>query len=271
MPSGITVDTSEFETAVREIHAATNRNLPHIVNAMAADVALTAMNLTKKADPQSIKNLPQLQQVWTTDPNTGRRHPAPLWVLYVQKRLREHGVTLKYKKRIPKGKRQAKFVNGVWTEGASKSEFRKIGGAGHTNWTAQEQQKASKRIIDARLRSVGFLRAGFIPAARAFADAAGKVLRISTLRMMAHGERGSSGVAKGGFRLATDSGESCFAELWNSAVSSGKHSTKKGGGETALQKYAGSALQQACDQVSAREIAWAEQHMEKEWRKVWGG
>jgi hypothetical protein len=267
MGAELQVDDTLWREAVIRAQEATGQGLADVLNSMAADVALRAMQFTPKASAQEIRNLPNNSpMVVTTDQRTGRKHVAPLWVLYVQKRLREKGVTVKYQVRLKKKDWQPKFVNGVWTEGRTKSEFRKIGGSGHTNWSADEQVKASKRIIDARLRSIGFLRAGFIPAARAFADAAGKVVRVSSLRMMLHSERGSSGVAKGGFKLAI-AGESPMAEISNSAVSKGKHSSKPGSGDGALVRYAGAALEKAVNFVAQDKLDWAEKHIEKELKR----
>jgi len=263
MAFGIDVDVSEFERAITEIHAATNRGMAEIVNGMARDVSFMAIRETKAANRADIEALPGLRYVSWTDPVTGKSHDAPLWCLYIAKRLRR-AVSVS----------RGAITRVVREGGASKMMgklLRRRGKVGQgvyyahegIRWTRPQARVASRTIINARKRAVNFIRAGFIPAARIFAAATARDGGPQSYRVFGY----EYGVSKGGASIAVP-GENPTAELWNSALSNQKYSSVKGG-VAALIRYAGDGLNQAIDKVATRELEWAQQKMAREFRAFW--
>lgn len=269
-----------MEGAIRQTVAATHRSMKDIVNGLARDVAMTAIARTKRASDADIRAL----------------ESKPWWPRYIAKRLRSGGVTANYRVRVPKGKQVAKFVNGVWTDGKTRGDRRLLQMSGAKGddiwsknklrlaptsaayrkmmfqngksarkyyqaqgaWTQAIARKASQVIIRARLRSVNFLRAGFIPAARAFAQATGRTVKGGG---GVH-DRNSVGVAKGSFKVATEL-KSPVAEIINSAVGLKSKTPARG-----LAVYAAAGLKQAMEEVPRRQIAWATARLQREFNKT---
>ena len=259
MSNGLTIDDSQWRDAVVKMQEATGRCLADCLNSMGKDVALRAMQFTKKADMTALENYRESIYANWTNPLNGKTHSAPIWCLYISKRLRKTGVSIQYVG-VRKISKSGKKMMG---------SFKALAGGGSA-WTKAEARAASAKILSARHKTFGFLRAGFIPAALAFWEAEGKtgILRISTNSINRNDLR-YGGVPKGGYKLAVPS-EAPSAEMSNSAVSKGKYSSKKGTGETALTQFAGKALEDAVSFVAQDKLDWAERHFEKEFRKFMG-
>lgn len=269
-----TIDASQFEEAIREVQAATGRGLADIVNGIGRDVSFNAIRETRGASKAVIEALPGMRQVSWTDPSTGKSHDAPLWCLYIAKQLRDGAVSVSKGAvaKVLRDTRKKMRASGVSAKEIKRQFFGKAGAglrgkSGRVftaaNWNRATAQIASRMILNARARGINFLRAGFIPAARIFAAVTAKDGLPRDYRVFGY----EYGVSKGGATVATP-GENPVAELWNSAVGEQRHSTIKGGAY-ALIRFAGHGLQVAIDKVSSREIAWAEEKMARDFRKLW--
>ncbi len=264
------INDSQLRAAIQEIEAATGRDMATILNDLGRDVAMTAVQQTKAASKQEIQNLQN--KYW--------------WPKYVAKRLAKKAVTIGLTRRVklasgqeapfyvdPSTKRAMRYKVSMSRGGNSKmrsssygqyfrQRFQKsVGGGAH--YTRQEARAVSKRIINARVRTINFIRAGFLPAARAFASASGRT-DLDLLR----GKNYEYGVAKGSAVLARP-GESPVAILINSACSDGKHSTSKTG-DAALVRHGGEGLQKAVNIVGSRELTWAANKLQQTFNRFMG-
>jgi hypothetical protein len=128
----VTLDTREFEAAMRDYAKDSKRDFGDICNRVAFDVARWSIEETHKATPGNIEQV--AKESW--------------WPKYIAKRISRGGVTVTFRSKT-KGNRRVGF-QGSYTRAQAKS--------------------VSTKIIAARKRSRTFLAAGWLPAVHLFAN-----------------------------------------------------------------------------------------------------
>ena len=130
MPTGITIDTKEFEAALAEYIKVSKRDFAYIINKRALNVAFHAIRQTPKARRVAIRQ--ELMSPSRESPS------APIAALIINRQL---------------GKAQAKFVH----EHKQKSQqLRGLHGA--------EMRAAIQKLIKKRQNTIGYIRSGWLKA-----------------------------------------------------------------------------------------------------------
>lgn len=170
----ITVETNikDFNRAMQAYYAASKYEWPDILNRKGLQLAFEALNETPKAEREAIRNLEKLD--W--------------WPKYVANRIKA-GFTF------------SKRAKGVQSKVTIKGRF-----------TKEMAREVSKKIIAGRLRSVAFLKAGWLPAIRTLFP---RVRNKPFVRMTAGGAK-QYGRDKGSAVAARPTANP-FAEIVNSA------------------------------------------------------
>lgn len=196
MPNNVTIDTREWRAAAQQLFTTSKRELPDFMNGQAFKVAIEAMRLTDRANRAQVER--ELGQVATkVRLSTSRKTGA--------KSFKSAG-------RIVEEDSLAARILG--------KRFKDTG-----SWGVRGSDMAKRvlNLIAARVRSINFIRAGWIGAIRRLDAVVRRKPRVSRSRDVK-----TYGVLKGGALPAAD-GVACAVEIFNTALSPRvKEPSKKG-------------------------------------------
>lgn len=220
----IKIDDREFNRTLRAYMEQTKRTLPEILNQKAYSISMAATKLTYKASFERIRG--------------------------------ELGVVASKLKVNKTGKRKGKFSRGgkvyAGQESGGAPFLAKIinaarGRRGEKGLQGAEMKAAMKKVYNARVGAIGFIRSGWLPAVAAFARAIGKPVKSRTEKWLQR-----TAMSIGGARPAKP-GPRPLAVFWNSATARPENTNTKD-----VYKYAKEGLQAAMNQ----EVGRMKQHME---------
>ena len=236
--SGVTVDTSALRAVIPKYEAATGHDLAYVINRAGRNVAFRALEHTPRADKAQIESslqqvhAHQIRGVNTPTGKLGRRLKKPRPILFPT----NLAVTLLVARLKKKGKPIP------------------------SRMTLSYQALA---MVAARLRSVSFLKSGWLEGIRLFSEAA-EMGKGGVKEVKAYGQK------KGHAIVAVPANE-VSALLDNSAYGKGRPVVGKSrNAQASLLQYAGPALQQAITETAADMKAYAEKRVEQTVRKYWG-
>jgi hypothetical protein len=206
------VDTSQFNRALSEYAATTKKDGDVIVNTAAKHLAMMAVRHTPHADKAKIEALKQVKSVMVFG-KTGRRLKD---IALVSKSQRERRTTYE-------ATTAAFLIYLYWQHKAGVKIKQKFA-------NRQAIEAAALAMVNARLRSVNYLRSGWLQAVKAFQN-----VRVSTpfkLPIIKNPGPGGARVSTGGRHSA---------EIWNSSL----YSKHEGGVSEGLYAVGKRGLQKA--------------------------
>lgn len=222
----IKIDDREFNRTLRAYMEQTKRTLPEILNQKAYSISMAASKMTYKASLQKIK--------------------SDLWVVANRLKINKSG---KRKGQFSRGGK-IKVYAGQESGGApllakiinAARGRRKVKGL-----QGNDMKLAMKKVHDSRVRAIGFIRSGWLPAVAAFARSIGKPVKSRTEKWLKR-----TAMMIGGARPAKP-GMRPLAVFWNSATARPDNTKTHD-----VYKYAKEGLQAAMNQ----EVGRMKQHME---------
>lgn len=213
----------EFRKTLEKYLKVSKRSLPEALNEKAyfilngSPTTEGAIRLTRKADYQAIK--------------------CELGVHSVQQVGKRGKLIKKFKNEL---------MDKYWNQLSVKIIIARLRAAGTAIPSAEELKDMAVKMVNARVRSVAFIRSGWLPALRALA-------RFSKYGKLKFDETGRRiGVAKGGVSIATENRPRVY--IWNSAGGEPKH-------KQAILRYGQDALEQAFRQETASMKSYIEQKL----------
>lgn len=210
------IDTREFQRTLRDYEKVSKRDLATILNTKGFYIARGAVRDTHKADKDKVK--------------------AELTAL------------VKSGKKFKTVKRFSRFGLEYDAPLISLLINMRRGARGEKGLYGKSMANAVKGWLGARLRSIAFLRAGFIPAIKAFeplAEKKGQAPKMDGATRQYGKPKGSAKVAK--------------ADTWRPVASITNAASAKGDKNSALERYVGEGLRSAF----AKEVASMKQYMEE--------
>jgi hypothetical protein len=229
----IRLNSAEFDRTLRQYMAGTKRAIPEVLNQKAYSISNAATKMTYKANAQTIKG-----QVGAV------------------------GTRLKINKT---GKRKGKFSKGgVIHAGQEEGKAPRLaliinasrGRRGLPGLHGADMKAAMKKVLNSRLRAIGFIRAGWLSAVAVFAKRIGKPVKQSTKAMAQR-----TAAMMGGGKPA-EPGVKSVATFWNSASANPQNTSSNN-----VQKYAKEGLAAAMHQEMARMKAHMEKRLQREANK----
>jgi hypothetical protein len=141
-------ELSRFNRVLTRYQEATKKSARDVINRAALNVAFESMKGTRRAKAEEIKRLGT-----TSDPN------RKVWWMYVTKILKSTGYTIKRNTfaSVRIGSRKRKRVKTGTVEVGIQGSF-----------TREDLVRASNDIKSKRVRGIGYIAAGFLPAVRYF-------------------------------------------------------------------------------------------------------
>lgn len=141
------LETKRFETTLRRYAASSKRTVREVINRAALNVAFEAMDLTKRANADDIKRLGT-----KSDPK------RLVWYKYIAKVISQTGYIIK------KNRFKTVTVDGKKKRVLSHTEEKGI----HGRYTVEQARMVSDKIKASRLRGIGYVASGFLPAVEHF-------------------------------------------------------------------------------------------------------
>lgn len=253
--------------ALEEYQRATHKDMVDIINDFGRDVAGHAIKFTKAASRAEIDALPSMPW-WpkyiskrltkgTLRVRAGTKREmignagAPVFIDPATKRAREYKVHLHRKL-------SKKMGTTTYRRYIRRTMHKLIGGG---TFTRQDAKRASATIINARKRSINFIRAGWLPAFIAFAKATLNPNSKAFAKLDVLNDSGNHpkvyGVAKGSYEIATNPNNP-VAILRNAAA--GRRSRTPGEG---LSRWGRQGLEQSIQFVAQDKHEYAERKLEE--------
>lgn len=198
--ASITVDTSNFDKALKEYIRNSKKDCQDIVNQKAYWIAIRAIKETYKADKDQIRTT--LEGPSDTFPNLT---------------LAEAIVLTRNRQSVKK------------------------------KMTRAELKREGKKLINQRIRAIGFLKSGWLPAVRILAPKVNKRYTVGLTRL-------GKGKDKGGAEPARQSTTSCKATIWSDIIADNN---------TKAQNYRKIGLQRALNAEAASMNAYVESKLRK--------
>ena len=227
----IRVDTSAFNRALREYQQATGKDSDAVVNRAAKNLAFRAVQMTQHADRAGIEALKQVKSV-TVFGKSGRR----------LKDYNSLSASQRARRTTEEATTSAFLIYLYWQRKAGVNIRQKFA-------NRQAIMDAARRMVQARISSINYLRSGWLQAAKAFQGVSAP--RPANLPVIKN-------PGPGGARIST--GGRGSAEIWNSSlyskneggVSQGLYGVGKRGLMKAMQFVQDDMIQYARKKMAAR-------------------
>ena len=141
----VSFDMTEFNAALQAVARDSSRDLPLVINSQGFHLARRALKLTKRADPDKLAV--QLGQVATNYGYTRGKKNVKLYRRKKPIRVFDDSTHDTLAHRLVNARRIKEGLRGIW---------------------GSELDARAKKLRTARLRSINFIRSGWIPALRKF-------------------------------------------------------------------------------------------------------